>query len=126
MPISDYGVNTYGLTIVSNPDFMQQKPEVVKAFMKATLRSVAETIKDPGSRGRRGRGGGCRDRRQARGQGAGSHVAVLAEQGDRHREASAGRPSERWRDTIDVARKLGLIETALKTEDVFVNTYLGK
>ena len=47
MPISDYGVNTYGLTIVSNPDFMQQKPEVVKAFMKATLRSVAETIKDP-------------------------------------------------------------------------------
>ena len=47
MPISDYGVNTYGLTIVANPDFMQQKPEVVKAFMKATLRSVAETIKDP-------------------------------------------------------------------------------
>ena len=47
MPISDYGVNTYGLTIASNPDFMQQKPEVVKAFMKATLRSVAETIKDP-------------------------------------------------------------------------------
>ena len=27
MPISDYGVNTYGLTIVSNPDFMQQKPK---------------------------------------------------------------------------------------------------
>src|SRR4029079_13004009 len=47
MPISDYGVNTYGLTIVSNPDFMQQKPDVVKAFMKATLRSVAETVKDP-------------------------------------------------------------------------------
>ena len=47
MPVSDYGVNTYGLTIVSNPDFMQQKPEVVKAFMRATLRSVAETVKDP-------------------------------------------------------------------------------
>ena len=47
MPISNYGVNTYGLTIVSNPDFMQQKPELVKAFMKATLRAVAETVKDP-------------------------------------------------------------------------------
>ena len=33
---------------------------------------------------------------------------------------------QRWRDTIDVARKLGLIETALKTEDVFVNTYLSQ
>ena len=33
---------------------------------------------------------------------------------------------QRWRDTIDVARKLGLIETALRAEDVFVNTYLSK
>src|SRR5262245_41935 len=47
MPISNYGVNTYGLTIVSNPEFMQQNPEIVKGFMKATLLSVAEAIKDP-------------------------------------------------------------------------------
>src|SRR3984893_15335855 len=47
MPISDYGVNTYGLTLVANPAFMQQQPEAVKAFMRATLRSVAETTKDP-------------------------------------------------------------------------------
>ena len=35
------------------------------------------------------------------------------------RRPRRGRPRQRWRDTIDVARKLGLIETALKTEDVF-------
>jgi hypothetical protein len=33
---------------------------------------------------------------------------------------------QRWRDTIDIAKKLGLIETALRPEDVFANTYLGK
>ena len=47
MSISDYGVNAYGLTLVANPDYMQRQPEVVKAFMKATRRSVAETVKDP-------------------------------------------------------------------------------
>ena len=93
MPISDYGVNTYGLTIVSNPDFMQQKPEVVKAFMKATLRSVAETVKDTAARSGCGRGCGCRDGCKARGQGAGTHGAILAEQGNRDREVSGGRPS---------------------------------
>jgi NitT/TauT family transport system substrate-binding protein len=125
MPISDYGVNTYGLTIVSNPDFMQQKPDVVKAFMKATLRSVAETIKDPA--------------------GAVGAVAAAVAETDAKREArvlehtvpywqsketeSGGfgwQTEQRWRGTIDIARKLGLIEQALQTEDVFVNTYLSK
>ena len=113
MPISDYGVNTYGLTIVSNPDFMQQKPDVVKAFMKATLRSVAETVKDPA--------------------GAVGAVAAAVAETDAKREAkvlehtvpywqsketeSGGfgwQTEQRWRGTIDVARKLGLIEQALR------------
>jgi NitT/TauT family transport system substrate-binding protein len=125
MPISDYGVNTYGLTLVANPNFMQQKPEIVKAFMRATLRSVAATTKDPAS--------------------AVAAVAAAVAEADVKREAKVlehtipywssketeargfgWQTTERWQGTIDVARKLGLIETALKTEDVFVNTYLSK
>ena len=54
MPISDYGVNTYGLTIVSNPGFMQQKPEGDRAYGAAfTYRLRAIGIRDkpiaPGS-----------------------------------------------------------------------------
>jgi NitT/TauT family transport system substrate-binding protein len=120
MPISDYGVNTYGLTLVTNPDFMQQKPDVVKAFMKATVRSVAETTKDPA--------------------GAVAAVAAAVAETDAAREAKVlahtipywqsketetngfgYQSGERWRDTIDVAKKLGLIETSLRPEDVFVN-----
>jgi NitT/TauT family transport system substrate-binding protein len=125
MPISDYGVNTYGLTLVANPDFMQQKPDIVKAFMRATLRSVAETRKDPA--------------------GAVAAVAVAASEIDAQREAKVldqtipywtsketetggfgWQTAERWQSTIDVAHKLGLIETALKPEDVFSNTFLGR
>jgi hypothetical protein len=31
----------------------------------------------------------------------------------------------RWQGTIDIARKLGLIETALRPEDIFENTFLS-
>jgi NitT/TauT family transport system substrate-binding protein len=125
MPISDYGVNTYGLTLVANPDFMQQKPELVKAFMRATLRSVAATAKDPAS--------------------AVAAVATAVAEADIKREAKVlehtipywssketeargfgWQTTERWQGTIDVAQKLGLIETPLKPDNVFVNTYLSK
>jgi NitT/TauT family transport system substrate-binding protein len=125
MPISDYGVNTYGLTIVSNPEVMQQKPDTVKAFMDATLRAVAETMKDPA--------------------GAIAALAAAVDEIDSKREAKVleqtvpywksreteasgfgWQTEERWRDTIEVARKLGLIEQALRPEDVFVNTYLRR
>jgi NitT/TauT family transport system substrate-binding protein len=125
MSISDYGVNAYGLTLVANPDYMQRQPEVVKAFMKATRRSVAETVKDPA--------------------GAVAAVAAAVAETDIQREAKVlghtvpywqggeaetggfgWQTEQRWRDTIDIARRLGLIETTLRPEDVFVNTYLNK
>jgi NitT/TauT family transport system substrate-binding protein len=125
MPISNYGVNTYGLTIVAHPELMQQKPALVKAFMKATLRAVAETMKDPA--------------------GAIAAVKAAVDETDVKRETKVleqtvpywksketeeggfgWQTEQRWRDTIDVARKLGLIETTLKTEDVFSNTFLAK
>jgi ABC-type nitrate/sulfonate/bicarbonate transport system substrate-binding protein len=97
----------------------------VKAFLRATLRSVAETTKDP--------------------VGAVAAVAGAVTEIDTKRETTilertmpywtsketetggfGWQTAERWQGTIDVARELGLIETALKTEDVFVNTYLSK
>jgi NitT/TauT family transport system substrate-binding protein len=125
MPISDYGVNTYGLTLVANPDFMQQKPDVVKGFVRATVRGVAETIKNPAD--------------------AVAAVAAAADEIDSKRESKVlehtvpywkspeteasgfgWQTAERWRDTAEVVRKLGLIESAVRPEDVFVNDYLSR
>jgi ABC-type nitrate/sulfonate/bicarbonate transport system substrate-binding protein len=104
---------------------MQQKPEIAKRFMKATLLSVAEAIKDP--------------------VGAVAAVAAAVAETDTKREAKVlehtipywqsketeaqgfgWQTEQRWRDTIDIPRKLGLIETTMRPEDVFVNTYLSQ
>jgi hypothetical protein len=93
--------------------------------MKATLRAVAETMKDPAA--------------------AVAAVKAAVDETDVKRETKVleqtipywksketeeggfgWQAEQRWRDTIDVARKLGLIETTLKTEDVFSNAFLSK
>ena len=125
MPIAEHGVNTYGLTLAANPEVAQQKPDMVKAFLRATVRSVTETLRDPAD--------------------AVAAVAAAADEIDAKRESKVlehtipywksaetetsgfGSQSEqRWRDSIEVARKLGLIESALRSQDVFTNSYLSR
>ena len=47
MAISDHGVDTYGLMIVSNPELISKNPALVKGFLKATARGMSDATKDP-------------------------------------------------------------------------------
>ena len=43
----DYGVDLYGNVIVANPDFMRFSPKALAGFVKATIRGIQDTVKDP-------------------------------------------------------------------------------
>jgi NitT/TauT family transport system substrate-binding protein len=45
--MADYGVNLYGNVIVANPKFAAEKPEAVRAFLRAFLKGLKDTVKDP-------------------------------------------------------------------------------
>lgn len=47
--LRDYGVDLYGNAILVSPDFMKEHPEAVKGFVRATIKGIQDTIKDPGS-----------------------------------------------------------------------------
>ncbi|TFL14088.1 ABC transporter substrate-binding protein [Pusillimonas caeni] len=47
--LRDYGVDLYGNAILANPEFMQNHPEAVKGFVRATIKGIQDTIKDPES-----------------------------------------------------------------------------
>jgi NitT/TauT family transport system substrate-binding protein len=49
MLMSDYGVDLYGNTIIVSPKFAAEKPEAVKGFLRALMKGVQDTIKDPAS-----------------------------------------------------------------------------
>lgn len=45
----DYGVDLYGNALMANPDFAKNNPKAVAGFVKATIKGIQETIKDPES-----------------------------------------------------------------------------
>src|SRR5262245_24586477 len=47
MLMADYGLVLYGNAVMVNPDFAKANPKVVAGFVRATIRGVLDTIKDP-------------------------------------------------------------------------------
>jgi NitT/TauT family transport system substrate-binding protein len=45
--MSDYGLVLYGNAIMVNPDFAKANPKAVQGFVRATIKGVIDTIKDP-------------------------------------------------------------------------------
>jgi NitT/TauT family transport system substrate-binding protein len=123
MAIADHGVDAYGLMIVSNSDLIAKNPALVKGFLKATARGLADATKDPAA--------------------AVAAVTKAISESDAVREAKvldrtlpyfqsddkgasgAGWQSEgRWEHTIAIARKLGLIDHDLPARQLFSNDML--
>ena len=47
MPYPQYGVKLYGNAIIASPKFLKEKPEAVKAFLKAFAKGAREVLANP-------------------------------------------------------------------------------
>jgi NitT/TauT family transport system substrate-binding protein len=47
MLMADHGVNLYGNTIIVNPKFATDNPDAVKGFLRAFVKGLKDTVKDP-------------------------------------------------------------------------------
>ena len=47
MMMSDYGLSLYGNAVMVNPDFAKANPKVVAGFVRATIKGMQDTYKDP-------------------------------------------------------------------------------
>jgi NitT/TauT family transport system substrate-binding protein len=47
MLMADHGVDLYGNAIIVNPKFAAEKPEAVKGFLRAFLKGLRDTVRDP-------------------------------------------------------------------------------
>ena len=119
LSIADFGVKAYGLTIVSNDEFIKTRGAVVEAFLRATRKAVEETAQNK--------------------QAAVQAVAKQVSETDVKREMavlertipfftgkgiSFGAQSEQaWAQTISTAKTLGLVEKAPATKDVYTAAF---
>jgi NitT/TauT family transport system substrate-binding protein len=116
--IADHGVSAYGLTISSNDDFIAKQPEALTRFLRATKKAVMEEASAK--------------------QAAIQAVAKAVPEVDVPREMKVlertlpfyaprggtldafGVQSEQvWQQTIDTAKRLGLIENAPTTKSLY-------
>ena len=49
MMMADHGLVLYGNAIMVNPDFAKANPKVVAGFVRATIKGLQDTVKDPDS-----------------------------------------------------------------------------
>ena len=125
MAIADHGVDTYGLVIIANSALIAKNPALVKGFLRATMRGLGDAIKEP-------------------------TAAVAAEtkavsESDPTREAKVfdrtvpyflgddtvatglgWQTAARWSHTIDLAKKLGLVDHDIPAQQVFSNDLLPR
>jgi NitT/TauT family transport system substrate-binding protein len=47
LPMADYGLALYGDSIMVSPAFAQQKPDAVRAFLRAYVRALKHAVRDP-------------------------------------------------------------------------------
>ncbi|MBU0472025.1 MAG: ABC transporter substrate-binding protein [Nanoarchaeota archaeon] len=44
---ADYGINTHGYTIFTTEEMIEKNPEIVKKFLRATIKGIAATLENP-------------------------------------------------------------------------------
>jgi len=123
MPVSDFGVDAYGLTIITNEGLASSKPDLVKGFLRATLEAMAATASE----------------RDAAVQAVAEAVAEV----DTAREmrvldltvpywipegqdakAIGMQTDERWQHTAKMAQDVGLVDAAPPTDAIFTTSFM--
>jgi NitT/TauT family transport system substrate-binding protein len=122
---SKHGANTVGLTIFAHNDTIKEKPDMVRRFVKATIRSFEAAIKDPEASIKAGQ------KVKADLEMELSKAQLMVGIGLMKSEASKGLPAghfalKDWQDTLNLMKKYQGLETALTADGFFTNEFLPK
>ena len=122
---SKYGANTVGLTIFTNTDLIKEKPDLVRRFVKATVRSFNAAINEQEASIKAGQ------KVKPDLETALSLAQLKVGLGLMKTEATAKLPTgyfaqKDWDDTLELMKKYMALETSMKASDYFTNEFLPK
>lgn len=122
---SKHGTNTVGLTIFAHTDTLKEKPDMVKRFVKATVRSFEAALKEPEASIKAGQKVKSDLETEL------SMAQLKVGLGLMKTEATKSLPTghfalKDWQDTLDLMKKYQSLETAMQAQDFFTNDLLPK
>ena len=122
---SKYGTNTVGLTILTNDDLIKDNPDLVRRFVKATVRSFEAAMKDPEASIKAGQ------KVKPDMETDLSLAQLKVGFGLMKTEATEKLPlgafaQKDWEDTLELMKKYMGLETTKKDTDFYTNEFLPK
>jgi NitT/TauT family transport system substrate-binding protein len=122
---SKYGTNTVGLTIFTHADTIKEKPDLVRRFVKATVRSFEAAQKEPDASIKAGQ------KVKADLETELSLAQLKVGMGLMKTEATKALPTghfalKDWEDTLELMKKYQGLETTQTAQDFFTNEFLPK
>lgn len=122
---SKYGTNTVGLTIFTHNDLIRDNPDLVRRFVKATVRSFEAAIKDPQAAIKAGQK--VKPDLETGLSLEQLNVGIGLMKTDATKNLPTGSFALKdWEDTLELMKKYMALETAMKAQDFYSNDYLPK
>ena len=122
---SKYGTNTVGLTIFTHNDLIKDNPDLVRRFVKATIRSFEAAIKDPEAAIKAGQK--VKPDLETELSLEQLKVGIGLMKTDSTKGLSTGYFALKdWEDTVELMKKYMALDTTMKAQDFFSNDYLTK
>lgn len=122
---SKYGTNTVGLTIFTHTDLIKENPDLVRRFVKATIRSFEAAIKDPEASVKAGQK--VKPDLETELSLQQLKVGIGLMKTDSTKSLSTGSFALKdWEDTLELMKKYMALETTMKAQDFFSNDYVTK
>ena len=122
---SKYGTNTVGLTIFTHNDLIKDNPDLVRRFVKATIRSFEAAIKDPEAAIKAGQK--VKPDLETELSLEQLKVGIGLMKTESTKSLSTGYFALKdWEDTVELMKKYMALDTTMKAQDFFSNDYLTK
>jgi len=122
---SKYGTNTVGLTIFTHNDLIKDNPDLVRRFVKATVRSFEAAIKEPEAAIKAGQK--VKPDLETDLSLAQLKVGIgLMKTPATEKLPTGAFALKDWEDTVELMKKYMALETAMKAGDFFTNDFLPK
>jgi NitT/TauT family transport system substrate-binding protein len=122
---SKHGTNTVGLTIFAHADTIKEKPDLMRRFVKATVRSFEAALKDPEASIKAGQK--VKSDLETELSLAQLKVGFGLMKTDATKDLPTGYFALKdWQDTLELMKTYQQLETQMQAQDFFTNEFLPK
>jgi NitT/TauT family transport system substrate-binding protein len=128
-PYSEYGVNQVGYCISTTKDMVKNNPDLVKRFVQATLKSYAETAKNPDAAiaAMADVVGGTMNEEQGKAQARAVldvTISVLISPANKDKKLGLNVPSD-WEDMIALMKKYNDLDPKADAKSFYTNDFVN-